>query len=81
VEAYGAESGNLALRTLPGAGVYIGGGIAPKILPALQDGRFIRAFLDKEPMAQLVADIPVHVIVNERAALLGAAVAAERLLG
>lgn len=79
VEAYGAEAGNLALRSLPRAGVYIGGGIAPKILPALQDGRFMRAFLDKAPMEDLVARIPVYVILNQRAGLLGAAVAASRL--
>ena len=79
VEAYGAEAGNLALRSLPRAGVFIGGGIAPKILPALQDGRFMRAFLDKAPMADLVARIPVYVILNQQAGLLGAAVAASRL--
>ena len=79
VEAYGAEAGNLALRSLPRAGVYVGGGIAPKILPALEDGRFMRAFLDKAPMDDLVARIPVYVILNQRAGLLGAAVAASRL--
>ncbi|MGE0444627.1 MAG: glucokinase [Vicinamibacterales bacterium] len=79
VEAYGAEAGNLALRSLPRGGVYVGGGIAPKILPALQDGRFMRAFLDKAPMEDLVARIPVYVILNQRAGLLGAAVAASRL--
>jgi glucokinase len=79
VEAYGAEAGNLALRSLPRAGVFIGGGIAPKVLPALQDGRFMRAFLDKAPMDHLVARIPVYVILNQQAGLLGAAVAASRL--
>ncbi len=75
VDAYGAEAGNLALRAVASAGVYVGGGIAPKILPML-DRRFMRTFLDKEPMAKLLASMPVHVILNDRAALLGAAVAA-----
>ena len=50
VDAYGAEAGNLALRSVSTGGVFIGGGIAPKILPALTDGRFLRAFLDKAPL-------------------------------
>ena len=74
VGAYGAESGNLALRTVATAGVYIGGGIAPKILPALQSGRFLDAFRAKEPLADFVATIPVAVILNAEAGLLGAAV-------
>lgn len=81
VAAYGAEAGNLALRALPRAGVFIGGGIAPKILPLLQDGRFMQAFLDKAPMGDLVARIPVSVILNPEAGLLGAAVAARDLAG
>jgi len=80
VDVYGAEAGNLALRGLATAGVYVGGGIAPKILPALRDGRFMRAFLAKAPMHDLVARIPVSVILNEEAGLLGAAVAAADLL-
>ena len=74
VGAYGAEAGNLALRTVATAGVYIGGGIAPKILPALQDGAFIDAFRAKDPMADFVATFPVAVILNPEAGLLGAAV-------
>src|SRR5205085_3786360 len=80
VEAYGAEAGNLALRGVTTGGVFVGGGIAPKILPALQDGRFMKAFRAKEPLAELVAAIPVHVIVNPDAGLLGAAVAAQALI-
>jgi glucokinase len=79
VEAYGAEAGNLALKALATSGVFIGGGIAPKILPALEAGRFIAAFCDKAPMTDLLADIPVSVILDERVALLGAAVAAASL--
>jgi glucokinase len=74
VSAYGAESGNIALRTVATAGVYVGGGIAPKILPALSSGAFLDAFRAKEPMAALVATIPIAVILNPEAALLGAAV-------
>jgi glucokinase len=79
VSAYGAEAGNLALRTMATAGVFIGGGIARKILPAMISGTFMDAFLAKEPLTGLVAKIPVHVILNEEAGLLGAAVAAQRL--
>jgi glucokinase len=74
VAAYGAEAGNLALRTVATAGVYIGGGIAPKILPVLEGGAFIDAFRSKEPLADFVATIPVAVILNPEAGLLGAAV-------
>jgi glucokinase len=80
VGAYGSEAGNLALRGVATAGLYVGGGIAPKILPALQDGRFIQAFGAKKPMADLVAAMPVVVIVKEDAGLLGAAIAAQELL-
>jgi glucokinase len=79
VSAYGAEAGNLALRTMATAGVYVGGGIARKIMPAMTNGTFIEAFRSKEPMNALVAQIPVHVILHEGAGLLGAAVAAQRL--
>jgi hypothetical protein len=58
ISAYGSEAGNLALRALATAGVYIGGGIAPKILPALESGLFLEAFRAKEPMADLVARFP-----------------------
>ena len=74
VAAYGAEAGNLALRAVATAGVYIGGGIAPKILPALTSGVFLEAFRSKDPLADLVATIPVSVILNPESGLLGAAV-------
>ena len=74
VGAYGAEAGNLALRTVSTAGVFVGGGIASNILPALTDGRFMRAFGDKAPYESLLAAMPVKVILNPDAALLGAAV-------
>jgi glucokinase len=78
VTVYGAEAGNLALRSVATAGVYVGGGIAPKILPALKKGAFIEAFRAKQPMVDLLATIPVYVILNPHAGLLGAAVYANR---
>jgi glucokinase len=74
VTAYGAEAGNLALRGVATAGVYVGGGIAPKILPAFDSGLFLDAFRAKEPMSDFVATIPVAVILNSESGLLGAAV-------
>ena len=79
VSAYGAEAGNIALRTVATAGVFVGGGIAPRILPALQAGSFMAAFRAKAPMDQLVARVPVAVILNDRAGLLGAAVHASSI--
>lgn len=73
VSVYGAEAGNLALRAKSVRGLYIGGGIAPKILNKLKDGTFMRAFLDKGRYTDLLAAMPVQVVLNERAALRGAA--------
>ncbi len=72
LDILGAEAGNLALKVLATGGVYLGGGIPLHVLPALEDGRFLRAFRAKGRFADLLARIPVHVIV-ERAALIGAA--------
>jgi glucokinase len=80
VSAFGAEAGNLALRGVATSGVYVGGGIAPKILPALKTGSFMEAFVDKEPMRELLLRVPVKVILNAEAGLLGAAVAAQELV-
>jgi glucokinase len=80
VDAYGAEAGNHALRSAATGGVFVGGGIAPKILPALRTGQFMRAFLDKPPHDGLLARVPVHVILNAEAGLLGAAVCAASTL-
>jgi glucokinase len=80
VGAYGAEAGNLALRGVAVAGVFVGGGIAPKILPALQDGTFIDAFRAKGAMSEFLTQVPVKVILNSEAGLLGAAVHAQGLL-
>lgn len=79
VSAYGAEAGNIGLRCVATAGVYVGGGIAPKILPALESGLFLDAFRNKEPMAHLLATMPLNVILNPDAGLLGAAVHAQQM--
>ena len=73
VSVYGAEAGNLALRAKAVRGLYVGGGIAPKILEKLKDGTFMRAFLDKGRYTDLLATVPVRVVLNEQAALRGAA--------
>jgi glucokinase len=73
VSILGTEAGNLALKILATGGVYLGGGIPPRILPALQDGRFMEAFQDKGRLRPLMERMPVHVILNLQVALLGAA--------
>jgi glucokinase len=73
VAIYGAEAGNLALKLLAVGGIYLGGGIAPKILPKLNSPLFLQAFLDKGRMRPLVEAIPVRVISNDKIALIGAA--------
>lgn len=78
VEAYGAEAGNLALRGVATGGVFVGGGIAPKILPALTTGAFAAAFRAKPPLDAMLSRIPVKVILNAEAGLLGAAVYAAK---
>src|SRR5436309_15722983 len=75
-EAYGSEAGNMALRALPFAGVYVGGGIALKIIPKLKDGTFVRAFCNKTKLADELARIPIFVVLNQDAPVLGAAYAA-----
>ncbi len=79
VAGYGAEAGNMALRCLATAGLYLGGGIAPKILPALRTPLFLDAFRSKAPMTAVLEAIPVSVILNEQAALVGAAVFANQI--
>jgi len=69
----GAEAGNLALKTLATGGIYLGGGIAPRIIPFLEEGLFLAAFRRKGPMADLLLRMPVHAILEPRAALIGAA--------
>lgn len=73
VSVYGAESGNLALKMLSTGGVVVGGGIAPKILPFMQDGSFMRSFVAKGRYRKLLEQMPVEIILNDKAALIGAA--------
>ena len=77
VSAYGAEAGNLALKVMSVGGLYVGGGIAPKIIEKLKDGTFMKAFTDKGRLSQLLINMPVRVILESRAAVLGAAAFAE----
>jgi glucokinase len=79
VSAYGAESGNLALRAMATSGLYVGGGIVRKILPLIEQGAFMEAFVAKPPMNDLLSTIPVRIILNDQAGLVGAAAAAQAL--
>lgn len=72
VEAYGAEAGNLALKLLPYGGLYVAGGIAPKILPLLQNGDFMKTFKQKGRLRPLMEKIPVFVVLNPKVGLIGA---------
>jgi len=73
VSAYGAEAGNLALKILSTGGLYVGGGIAPRILEKLKDGTFMKAFTGKGRLTPIVQAIPVRIVLDSQAALLGAA--------
>jgi glucokinase len=77
VSVYGAESGNLALKILSVGGLYVGGGIAPRILEKLKDGTFMKAFTDKGRLSQLLINMPVRVILEPYASVIGAASYAE----
>jgi glucokinase len=76
VALYGAMAGNLALLMMATGGLYIGGGIAPKISEKLKDGTFMNAFTDKGRLSSVLAGIPVRVILEDKTALFGAASAA-----
>ena len=80
VGVYGAQAGNLALATMATGGVYVGGGIAPKMLPRIQDGPFMAAFTGKGRYAELLAEIPVHIVLDPLTGRIGAAHAAAALL-
>jgi len=73
IDAFGAEAGNLALRVLAYGGVFLAGGIAVKILPKLKESSFCRSFANKGPMTEILSRIPISVILNEDAPVLGAA--------
>jgi len=79
VTVYGAQAGNIALTCLAHGGVYIAGGIAPKIITKLKESPFLRAFNDKGRMSALTTAMPVRVVMNAKVGLLGAALAASRL--
>lgn len=79
IRIYGAEAGNLALKVLAHGGVYVAGGIAPQIIEKLKDGRFLKAFADKGRYAELLATIPVYVVLNPNVGLMGAERVAGRL--
>ena len=81
VSVYGAEAGNLALKVMATGGVYLGGGIAPKLLSKLAGPLFMHAFVSKGRMQPLLESIPVRVITNTNAALLGAARCAKSRAG
>jgi len=76
---YGAEAGNLALKAMTLNGVYLGGGIAPKLLVKLKDGTFMKGFTNKGRYARLMSSIPVKVVMNQKTPLLGAASVAAAL--
>ncbi len=78
-ELLGAQAGNLALTVVAKGGVYLAGGIAPRLAERLESGGFLRAFRDKGRLAELLSHIPVHVIMNPSVALLGAAAVAARM--
>jgi glucokinase len=74
VSAYGGRAGNLAMQVMATGGVYVGGGIAPKNLDRMRDGTFMRNFLDKGPLFRPILEkIPVHVVLEQKTALIGAA--------
>lgn len=73
ISLYGAEAGNLALKMLATNGVYVGGGIAPKVLPAFKTNAFVESFTNKGRMSSLLEKIPIRIVLNDKAALLGAA--------
>ncbi len=75
VEIYGSEAGNLVVRSVARGGVYVAGGIAVKILPVLKNGRFAAALQHKEKMADFLAQVPIHVVLDEECPLKGAAYA------
>jgi glucokinase len=75
--SFGAEAGNVALKVLAMGGIYLGGGIAPKILKTMQSGGFTQAFLDKGRLSPLLEALPVRIILDDTCALLGAAAYAE----
>ncbi|MDF2690627.1 MAG: glucokinase [Gammaproteobacteria bacterium] len=79
VQIYGSAAGNLALTTLPYSGLYIAGGIAPKLLSQFTNGRFLEAYSDKGRLSNLLKDIPIYIVLNTHVGLLGASTFAARM--
>jgi glucokinase len=73
IDILASEGGNLALKTMATGGIYLGGGIPPRIVPQLKASNFIATFSDKGRFDNILAKVPVHVIIHPGAALLGAA--------
>ena len=73
IRCYGSFCGNIALTTLPYSGLYIAGGIAPKLSPMMADGRFLDTYADKGRMSSLLHNIPIHLIMDTQIGLHGAA--------
>ena len=80
ISIYGAESGNLGLRVLATGGIFVAGGIAPRLIERIRQGGFIRSFNDKGRLASLCSQLPVHVVLNTQVGLIGAAACAARAL-
>lgn len=79
IQIYGAAAGNLALTTLPYSGLYIAGGIAPKLLAQITSGKFLESYSDKGRLSNLLKDIPIYIVLNTHVGLLGAATFAARM--
>ena len=80
LSCYGAEAGNLALKSLPYGGLYLAGGVGAKVLPKLQNGLFMKNFLDKGRMSVVLETLPVSLITNPKVGLIGATLYAQRLI-
>lgn len=80
IRSYGIEAGNFALKLMPFGGLYVAGGIAPKILPLLTQGEFMEGFLRKGRMSALMRRIPVHIVLNPKVGLIGAGIHAAHLI-
>ena len=78
-DVYGSEAGDLALKILPSGGLFVAGGIAPKILPFLRSGKFMQAFLDKGRLKPAISSIPVHVVLNPDVGSIGASLRASQI--
>lgn len=80
IDIYGAESGNLALKFFAVGGLFIGGGIAPRMLSFIKESNFLKSFLNKGRLSPVLAQIPIKIVLNEKTALLGAAQCAKETL-